>query len=282
MKRKPMSRKAALPHYLLLIAVGIIMVFPILWMLLSSFKPNEEIFSNVGLWPSTFNFNSYMQGWVGHGQYTFGHFFMNSFRLVIPTVLFTLLSSSIVAYGFARFNFPFKKLLFSIMISTLILPNAVLVIPRYLLFRRLNWLDTYYTFTIPALFGCTPFFIYMFVQFFRNIPLELDESARIDGCNSFMIFIKIMVPLCRPAFISAAVFQMVWTWEDFFNSLIYITSTENFTVSLALRMAMDTSESANWSGILAMAVLSMVPCVIVFFSSQKYFVEGISSSGMKD
>jgi oligogalacturonide transport system permease protein len=250
-------------------------------MFFASFKPNSEIFGNVKLFPSTINFNSYISGWKGHGQQTFGTYLMNSFKLVVPTVVFTVFSSVLVAYGFARFRFPLKKLLFSIMISTLILPNAVLIVPRYLLFRNLNWLDTYKTFTIPSFFACAPFFIYMLIQFFRSIPFELDESAKIDGCNSLVILVKIMVPLCKPAIISAALFQSIWTWEDFFNSLIYITTVKKFTVSLALRMAMDTSEAANWSGILAMAVVSMLPCVLLFAFAQKYFVEGIATSGLK-
>lgn len=267
--------------YLVLFIVGVIMIFPLIWMVFASFKPNNEIFGNINIFPSRINFNSYVSGWKGHGQLNFGVFLKNSIELVAPTVVFTVLSSVIVAYGFARFRFPFKKLLFSIMISTLILPNAVLIIPRYLLFRDLKWLDTYKTFTIPALFACTPFFIYMLIQFFRSIPFELDESAKIDGCNAFSILVRIMLPLCKPAIISAALFQAIWTWEDFFNSLIYINSVKKFTVSLALRMAMDTSEAANWSGILAMAVVSMLPCILLFFSAQKYFVEGISTSGLK-
>jgi oligogalacturonide transport system permease protein len=267
--------------YLLLFIVGVIMIFPLIWMVFASFKPNNEIFGNINIFPSRININSYVSGWNGHGQLNFGVFLLNSMKLVVPTVIFTVLSSVLVAYGFARFRFPFKRLLFSIMISTLILPNAVLIIPRYLLFRDLKWLDTYKTFTIPALFACTPFFIYMLIQFFRSIPFELDESAKIDGCNAFTILVRIMLPLCKPAIISAALFQAIWTWEDFFNSLIYINTVKKFTVSLALRMAMDTSEAANWSGILAMAVVSMFPCILLFFLAQKYFVEGISTSGLK-
>lgn len=279
MKTTTPLQKALL--YAFLLIFGYIMIFPIIWMFFASFKPNEEIFGSLKLLPSTFLWESYAKGWRGHGQFSFGVFMLNTFKLVVPTVLFTVLSSTLVAYGFARFRFPGKKLLFSIMISTLLLPNAVLIIPRYLLFKQFGWLDTYKTFTIPALFACYPFFIYMLIQFFRGIPVELDESAKIDGCNSFSILVRVLLPLCKPAVISVALLQTVWTWEDFFNSLIYITSTKNFTVSLALRMGMDTNESASWNGVLAMAVISMIPCVVLFFSAQKYFVEGISTSGLK-
>ena len=267
--------------YVLLTAVGVIMIFPMIWMLFASFKSNNEIFGNLNILPKRFILNSYVVGWTGHGQFSFSVFLFNTLKLVVPTVLFTVLSSTFVAYGFARFTFPFKKFLFAVMISTLILPNAVLIIPRYLLFKQLGWIDTYLTFTIPALFACTPFFIYMIIQFFRGIPMELDEAARIDGCSSFMILVKIMVPLCKPAIMSAAIFQAVWTWEDFFNSLIYISSVKNYTVSLALRMAMDTTESTAWNSVLAMSVVSMAPCVLLFFFAQKYFVEGVATSGLK-
>jgi len=190
--------------YLFLTVVGVVMIFPMIWMFFASFKADNEIFGNLNILPKKFIFSPYVIGWMGHGQFTFDVFLFNSVKLVGPTVLFTVISSVLVAYGFARFTFPFKKILFAIMISTLILPNAVLVIPRYLLFRQLNWLDTYMTFTIPALFACYPFFIYMMIQFFRSIPMDLDEAARIDGCNSFMILARIMVPLCKPAIMSAA------------------------------------------------------------------------------
>jgi len=252
-----------------------------IWMFFASFKNNNEIFGNLRILPEKFIFTSYITGWKGHGQFSFDVFLINSLKLVLPTVIFTVVSSTLVAYGFARFSFPLKKILFAIMISTLILPNAVLVIPRYLLFKQLGWLDTYLTFSIPALFACTPFFIYMMIQFFRGIPMDLDEAARIDGCNSFMILVRIMAPLCKPAIMSMAVFQSIWTWEDFFNSLIYISSVKKFTVSLALRMAMDSTESTIWNSILAMSVVSMVPCILLFFFAQKYFVEGITTSGLK-
>lgn len=267
--------------YLFLTAVGILMIFPMIWMFFASFKTNNEIFGNLNILPEKFILNSYATGWMGHGQLSFDVFLFNSLKLVAPTVLFTILSTTLVGYGFARFNFPLKKILFAIMISTLILPNAVLVIPRYLLFKQLGWLDTYLTFTIPALFACYPFFIYMMIQFFRGIPMDLDEAARIDGCNSFSILIRIMAPLCKPAIMSAAIFQAIWTWEDFFNSLIYISSVKKFTVSLALRMAMDTTELTSWNSILAMSVVSMVPCILLFFFAQKYFVEGVTTTGLK-
>ena len=267
--------------YSFLSAVGLIMIYPMVWLFFSSFKSNNEIFGSLNLFPGKFIWDSYSNGWKGSGQFGYSVFFMNSFKLVLPTVVFTVLSSIVVAYGFARFNFPFKGPLFGLMISTLMLPNAVIIIPRYLLFKKFGWLDTYLTFSIPAIFACYPFFIFMMVQFFRGIPRELDESARIDGCNVLTILLRILLPLSKPAIVSAAVFQAVWTWEDFFNSLIYINSVRKFTVSLALRMSLDTVASTNWNEVLAMSVVSILPCVLIFFLAQKYFVEGISTTGLK-
>jgi len=267
--------------YVFLFVVGFIMVYPLIWMFFSSFKPNDEIFGSIKLLPTQVIWDSYLNGWKGSGQFSFSVFLMNSFKLVLPTVVFTILSSTLVAYGFARFNFPFKKQLFMLMISTLMLPNAVVIIPRYIQFKNLGWLDSYLTFTMPALTACYPFFIYMLVQFFRGVPKELDESAKIDGCNAFTILIRILLPLSVPALISAALFQFIWTWNDFFNSLIYINSVKKFTVTLGLRMSLDNAATANWNEILAMSMVAMLPCVLLFFGAQKYFVEGISTTGLK-
>lgn len=267
--------------YVFLLAVGFIMVYPLIWLFFSSFKPNDEIFGSIKLLPTHVIWDSYLNGWKGSGQFSFSVFFFNSFKLVVPTVIFTILSSTFVAYGFARFNFPLKKTLFLLMISTLMLPNAVLIIPRYIQFKGLGWLNTYNTFTVPALLACYPFFIYMLVQFFRGVPRELDESAKIDGCNSFTILVRILLPLSGPALISAALFQFIWTWNDFFNSLIYINSVKKFTVTLGLRMSLDNAATANWNEILAMSMVAMLPCVLLFFFSQKYFVEGIATTGLK-
>ncbi len=267
--------------YVLLTAFGIIMIYPLIWLFFSSFKPNEEIFGSLALFPQKIIWDSYTNGWKGSGQFSFGVFFLNTFKLVIPVVLFTLISSTLVAYGFARFKFPLKKTLFALMISSLMLPNAVIIIPRYILFKNFDWLNSYLPFTVPALFACYPFFIFMLVQFFRGLPRELDESATIDGCNSFTILVRILLPLCKPALFSAAIFQFIWTWNDFFNSLIYINSVKKYTLALGLRMSLDTAAAANWNEIMAMSVLTVLPCVLIFFFAQKYFVEGIATTGIK-
>jgi len=267
--------------YGLLTALGFVMVYPLIWLFISSFKTNKDIFGSSNLFTGNYVWDSYSKGWVGTGQYGFQDFFMNTFMMVVPTVLFTIISSVIVAYGFARFRFPMQTLLFSLMMATLMLPDSSVLIPRYILFNKLGWLDTYLPFIAPAAFATSAFFIYMLIQFFRGLPRELDESAKIDGCNSFTILTRILLPLCKPAIFSVGIFQFMWTWNDFFNSIIYISSVKKFTVSLGLRMTLDTSSAVSWNQVLAMSVVSIIPCVLLFFMAQKYFVEGISTTGLK-
>lgn len=280
MKKRHMKLRTVFIH-IVMIALGTLLLYPLIWMFFSSFKTNKEIFGSLSLLPKEPVWDTFIKGWRGTGQITYTTFYLNTFKLVIPTVFFTVVSSSVVAYGFARFKFRFKKVLFMLMLSTLMLPNAVLIIPRYLLFNRLGWLNTYLPFVVPVIFACVPFFIYMMVQFFRGIPKDFDEAATIDGCNTFQVFYMILLPLCKPALFSAAIFQFIWTWNDFFNSLIYINSVKKYPVVLALRMSLDSTVASNWNQVLAMSVVSLAPGIILFFSAQKYFVEGVTSAGVK-
>lgn len=268
--------------YIFLIGIAFVMIYPLLWMTASSFKENTEIFTSTKLLPEKWNgFNAYINGWQGSGQFTYTTFFKNSFMLVVPTVVFTVISSAITAFGFARFKFRYKKLLFAMVIASLLLPHEVLIVPQYIMFNNFNWLNTYLPFIVPAALATYSFFIFMMLQFIRGIPREIDEAAYIDGCSSWRIFWQIILPLCKPALYSAAVFQFVWRWNDFFNPLLYITSVSKFPVSLGLRMAIDVGEMVNWNNNMAMAMLSLVPPILVYVFSLRYFVEGISTSGLK-
>jgi oligogalacturonide transport system permease protein len=276
-----LSRKKNFFHiYIFLILLGIVMVYPLLWLIASSFKTNKEIFTSISIIPTSFIFDAYIDGWKGSGQYTFAVFFKNTFLLVIPTVLFTIVSSLTVGYGFTRFDFPMKKGLFGLMVATLMLPNAIIMIPRYILFRDFDWLNTYLPFYIPAILATNSFFNFMMVQFLRGIPQELDESATIDGCGPYTILSKIIVPLAKPAIFSAGIFQFIWTWNDFTNALIYINSVKKYPVALGLRMSIDVS-GVNWNNLMAMSVLAMFFPIAFFFLAQKYFVEGIATVGIK-
>lgn len=278
MKRKQLSR---LVTYLIILALGIALLFPILYMFLASFKSNAEIFGTTKLLPERFSLDHYIRGWQGNGQYDYLHFFKNTFLLVIPTVLLTVISCTVVAYGFARFRFRSKKVFFSILLATLMLPNTVIIIPRYILFNQFGWIDTYLPFYVPALLGCYPFFIYQLVQFMRSIPRDLDEAACIDGCGTFRTLMSILMPLLKPAMFSAGLLQFTWTYNDYFNTLIYINSTSKFPVSLAMRMTLDAESVVEWGKVMAVACIVVLPLVALFFSAQKYFVEGITAGGVK-
>ena len=281
MKRLRHRDVETLASFTILLVLGLVMTYPLLWLFGSAFKVNEDIFAGVSIFPTQFTFDGFIHGWKGTGQYTYATFFLNTFWMTVPTVIGTVVSSFLVAYGFARFEFRFKKFLFMLMLATLMLPNELIIIPRYIMFNNFGWLNSYLPIIVPAAFATYPFFIFMIIQFLRGIPRELDESAVIDGCNSFVILTKILVPLSKPVVFSAMIFQFVWRWNDFFNPLIFIDSVQKYPLSLALRMAIDVTDMINWNNIMAMSILSILPPTLIFFFSQKYFVEGIATTGLK-
>lgn len=278
MSRKKWSKAVCWAVILLL---GVIMIYPLIWILMGSFKTNQEILAGNHLLPLTWSLDGYRLGWKNDWQYNFGHFLLNTVKLVFPTVFFTVISCPLVAYGFARFYFPGRKPLFALMLSTLMLPNTVIILPRYMLFRNLGWLDTYLPFTVPALLATTPFHIFLVYQFVRGLPRELDESAMIDGCGPFRILLQILLPLLKPVIFSVAVFQFIWYWNDFFNVYVFVSSVSKYTISLGLRMMLDVDAASAWNQVFAMCVISLLPCTVFYFCAQKYFVEGIATTGIK-
>ncbi|MBW6424159.1 carbohydrate ABC transporter permease [Rhizobium sp. XQZ8] len=271
----------AVLRYALLGGVGLLMLYPLIWLIGASFKTNSEIFANPGFWPEKPTLDGYIAGWKTSTPYTFGTFFLNTLWIVIPKVIGTAISCTAVAYGFARFEFPGKKILFASLIATLLLPNVVTRIPQYLIFRDLGWLDSYLPLWVPSALAGDAFFVFMLVQFLRAIPRDMEEAARVDGANTIQTLIFIVVPLIMPALISVCLFQFMWTMNDFLGPLIYISSVEKYPVSLALKLSIDTTEAFEWNRVLAMSVLSLAPALAVFFLAQKYFIDGISSGGIK-
>lgn len=290
--------------YLLIILIGIVLIFPILWMVCASFKSNVEIFGSTSLIPQAWTsagyrtwqaeqggsgfgqyfaylFHNFAEAWVGNGRNSYSTFFMNSLILVVPTVLLTLISSTLVAYGFARFEFKGKKVLFAILIGTLMLPNAVVIIPRYAMYAKWGWVDTYLPFYVPAALAAAPFFVYMLIQFMRGLPRDLDEAAYIDGCSTFRTLVQILIPLLKPALFSAGLFQFMWTYNDYFNSLVFINSATKYTVSLGLRLSLDGESVVNWGKMMAASCMAVLPLIVLFFAAQRYFVEGIATTGIK-
>lgn len=263
-----------------IILFGFFMIYPLLWMIFSTFKPNDEIFGTAFLWPKTFQFDSYIRGWQGVGGVPFGTFFKNSFFYVILATIGTVISSAVVAYGFARIKFAGKKFWFVCMLLTMMLPYQVVMIPQFILFSKINWTNSYLPLIVP-MFCSQPFFVFLMMQFIRGLPVELDESAKIDGCNRFQIFYKIILPLISPALITSTIFQFYWRWDDFLGPLLYLNKPALYTVSLALRMFSDPSTATDWGAMFAMGTLSLIPIFIVFIVFQRYLVEGISTTGLK-
>lgn len=282
MKKKHYRRgHVSILTYIIVIAIGIIMMYPITWMFFATFKTNAEIFGSVRLLPESFSLQSYVDGWNVNGRITYATFFLNSFKLTLITTFLTVAACAIVAYGFARFKFPCKKILFGILITTMMLPDSILLIPKYSLYNSMNLLDSYAPFYLQAGLACYPFFVFMLIQFIRGLPRELDESAYIDGCSEIGVFVRILAPLMKPALFSAGLFQFMWTYNDYTNVLIYVNSVKKYTLSLALRLSLDAESVIQWNKVMAMSFLSLVPLIILFFAAQKYFVEGIATSGLK-
>ncbi len=273
---------SAILRYTILTVVAVVMIYPIIWLVGATFKTNNEIFTSINFIPKRIDFTPYIEGWKTRTKYTFTTFFINTFQFVIPKIVFSLVTSTLVAYGFARFNFPLKKFLFSLLMATMFLPAVITRIPLYILWRQLDLLDSYVPLVAPTLFANEPFFVFLLIQFLRSVPTYLDEAATIDGCNSFKILTRILTPALKPAMISCVIFQFVWSFNDFLGPLIYVTSLKKYPVALALKMSIDQSSGiVEWNQILAMSFLALLPALILFFSAQKYFVEGVTASGVK-
>ena len=272
----------AVIYHILVFAVGLVMIYPLIWMVMSSFKPTNTIFQTAGsLIPETFTFENYINGWKGFAKVTFATFFKNSLFISVVATIGTVISSAIVAYGFARFKFKGKKLLFSAMLLSMMLPAQVLMIPQYLWYQKLNWVGSYMPLIVPYFFAIQGFFVYLISNFISGIPRDLDEAAKIDGCSYVSIFTKIILPLIKPALVTAGIFSFMWRWDDFLSALLYVNKSAKYPVSLALKLFCDPGSSSDYGAMFAMASLSILPSVLIFIFFQRYLVEGISTSGLK-
>ncbi|MCA9892370.1 MAG: carbohydrate ABC transporter permease [Anaerolineae bacterium] len=268
--------------HLFIIVLGILMIYPIAWMIISSFKPNNMIFSEPGLIPTTVTIENYISGWKGYAGTTFGTFFVNSLLMCTVAIIGNLLSCSMAAYAFARLKFSGRTFFFAIMMATLMLPGHVTLVPRYIMFNTFGWVGSYLPILVPKFLATDAFFVFLLVQFMRSLPKEIEDAAIVDGCGKIGVFWRIIIPLASPALVTTALFTFLWTWDDFFNHLLYLTQPASFTVSRALRTFVgDAGAVSNWGGALAMSTLSVIPAFILFFSLQKYFVQGISTTGLK-
>ena len=274
------SRPKALLKHALLIVTGLLMLYPVLWLVVSSLRPTDEIFRNPGLVISNLEFSNYTDGWTTLSS-PFSVFLLNSTLVVLGCIVGNLVSCSMAAYAFARLNFSGKKWWFVIMLTTIMLPIHVIIVPQYILFSQLGWVNTFIPLILPKILATDAFFVFLMVQFIRGIPRELDEAARLDGCGHPRIFAQVILPLMVPALATTAIFTFIWTWNDFFSQLLYLTKPEMYTVPLALRAFMDATSSTSWGPLFAMSVVSLVPIFLVFLFGQRFLIAGISTAGGK-
>ena len=274
------ARRSAILRHIFLIAASLVMIYPLLWMLASSFKPNNQIFGQLSLWPSEFRWQNYPDGWNGMAV-SFATFFRNSLFVTILSVIGNVMSCSFTAYAFARLEFTGKRLWFALMMMTLMIPYHVVLIPQSLLFLQLGWVNTYLPLVVPQFLAGDAFFIFLMIQFFRQLPRELDEAAMIDGCSPFKIYWAIIMPLSLPAMATAAIFSFIWTWEDFLGPLVYLNKVEDYTVPLALRMFLSQDGASQYGPMFAMSILSILPIFLFFIIFQRLIIRGIAMSGLK-
>lgn len=268
------------PTHIMLFFAALIMLYPLLWMVSSSLKPELEIFQSSSLIPSEVTFRHYTEGWTAL-QTPFTRFFVNSFIIVTLAIIGNVLTSSVTAYAFARLNFKFKRIWFSLMLMTLMLPFHVTLVPRYILFNELDWINTILPLVVPNFMATEAFFIFLNVQFIRGIPKELDEAAAVDGATKWQIFSRIIFPLSKPALITTAIFSFIWTWNDFLSQLLYLNNMDLFTVPLALRQFVSAMDQSSFGQLFAMSTLAQIPVLLFFVFGQKYIVEGIATTGFK-
>ena len=272
-------------QYFVLILVGVIMIYPLVWMIGATFKSNAEIFSGIGFVTANPTLQGYIDAVTSNygGDINIWRAFLNTYSYVLPKVVFTVISSVVAAYGFSRFQFRGKNLLFGIMISTLFLPQVVLNVPQYLMYNTFGWINSkwYLPLWVPTLFATETYFVYQLVQFMRSIPHVLDEAAAIDGCGPVKILYKIICPMLSPSLVACALFQFMWSCNDFMGPLLYVQTPSKYPMSIFVKMSMDADNGFNWNRILALSLISIIPQLVVFFCAQDAFIDGISAGAVK-
>lgn len=281
-ERHGRSTRASVPwvRYALLTAGACLMIYPVVWMLAAALSPAERIFS--GVWPLRWPLDSYgfKSGWSALGP-SFALFFLNSFIICGIAVVGNLISCSVAAYAFARLRFAFRRTLFATLLMTLMLPIHVLIVPQYVLFKLLGWVNTFLPLIVPKFFAVDAFFVFLLIQFIRTIPRELDEAAAIDGCGPFGTYWRVVLPLAKPALATTAVFTFIFTYNDFLSQLLYLSNVNNFTVALALRQFVDSTSLSNYNGLFAMSILALLPVLGFFVAFQRLLVSGIATTGFR-
>ncbi|MFG2028167.1 carbohydrate ABC transporter permease [Streptomyces sp. NPDC048825] len=263
------------------LAILAVILYPVVWVIGGSLKKSEDIVGSLDLLPTDPITSNYTRLTEGIADISISTFFFNSLFLAVGSVIGILISCSLTAYAFAKIKFAGRNLMFTLMIGTLLLPYHVLLIPQYVLFRNMNMINTYTPLLLGKYLAIEAFFVFLMVQFMRNLPKELDEAARIDGCGHFRIYWSIVLPLCRPALITSAIFTFINSWNDFMGPLIYLNEPDKYTVSLGLKMFVDQEGLADYGGMIAMSLVALMPVLAFFMAFQRYLIDGMATSGLK-
>ncbi|MDX3661718.1 carbohydrate ABC transporter permease [Streptomyces sp. ID05-26A] len=274
------TRKNHWRAHALLLLVLVAMIYPMVWLVGASFKPENQIFTTMNPLPLAVTFANYVSGWTATGT-SFTTYLSNSLTVSICTVIANVASCSVAAYAFARLDFAFRKFWFALMLGTMMLPFQATLIPQYAIFYQLNWINTFLPLVVPYLLAYDAFFIFLMVQFIRGIPRELDEAAALDGAGHVRVFFSIILPLLKPALITTTILTFIWTFNDFLRQLVYLSDHSRYTAPLGLNAFVDRASGSSYGGMLAMSVVTLVPTVAVFLASQRRLVDGVANTGIK-
>lgn len=276
---KPRSERSfgrkVLIHVLLIVPTALSLL-PFLWMIATSFKEPAELLGRMTFWPQNWTFENYIVAW---NSAPFGRYYINSIIVAACTVALQLITGALAGYGFARVKMPGRDLLFGIILATMMVPSTVTLVPSYLILNKLGWLDTYAALIIP--WGATPFSIFLFRQFFRTIPRDLEDAARIDGCSQLGVLWRIVLPLSKPAVLTVATYGWIGSWNDFLWPLIMTDSEHMRTLQVGLRVFTQDA-GTRYTLQMAAAAFTIVPILIAYFFVQRQFVEGIARTGLTE
>lgn len=271
-------------RYILLTVVGIILIYPLFWMIGSAFKDNIDIFGTFSIFPPAGKVvtGNFAAAWNISSSHTIWYYFGNTLKFLLPKTAFTIVSCSLTAYVVARKNFKGKKLVFTAIIVTLLMPELAFRIPLYLLYREVGLIDKFASLYVQDIFASSSFFIFMIIQFMRTVPKQLDEAAVIDGCNDIQILTKIIIPVIKPVIITVGLLCFMWGMNDFQGPLIFLNSPEKMTLSVILKQLVDGDAQIVYGKIFAAATLALAPMIALFFAGSRYFVDGVANSGGKE
>lgn len=274
-------RWRALWWQVVMIAVVVVLLYPMAWLVSASFKSSSEIFTSNDFLPQAFTPSNWSSALAGVGGLSFWSLLGNSLILSGLSVVGNVFSCTLAGYALARLRFRMQGAFFAFTIVTLMLPMHVVLIPQYVIFQRMGFIGTFIPLVLPKFLATQGFFVFLVIQFVRGIPKELDEAATVDGAGTYRTFFDVMLPLIRPAIITTAIFSFIWSWNDFFGQLIFLNNPRTYTLQLGLRLFIDQSSTSSYGPMFAMSVLALIPVLLFFLVFQRYLVDGVATSGLK-